>query len=562
MKLYAKLILSLAGALVAVMAVAQALQYTTVTRRIADFTHTNLHRFQAREEQAAQNIFQSIEQAVAGSLERGEMEKFTRILKQQRNVQGLLEFSLMDRKGTVTHSSDSRFLKLTLPAQIKETLLSNMRQHLRWAENSVEIHKPLVANNDCVRCHTGWKSGEVGGILRFRFSKATLTKAQQDAAEILKSMKSTTLKSSLMTLAAVVLVLTVVMHFLVYRFVSKPLQRITTRFEDIAEGDGDLTARIHLEGRDEIGTLVVSFNTFIGKLQAMVRNIQDNAKVLHNSSNNLSELSSEMSRKATHMSDQSNAAAANISRMNGNMSDAAATMESSSSNVGSVTSATAQMNTHIDDIVQRTAEAHQISREAVDQTHKASDTMEELGRAASEIGTVTETITEISEQINLLALNATIEAARAGDAGRGFAVVANEIKELARQTAESSNEIKEKNDGIQGSTQRSITEIQNVADIITNVNEIVSSISDSMEEQSAATHEITRNISQASEGIVNASTNVAQSSQMSATVVEEIASVNESVGDMADSNRHVNQSAGKLAELARQLKEMADRFTV
>jgi methyl-accepting chemotaxis protein len=562
MKLYTKLILSLAGVLVAVMTVAQALQYMTVTRRIADFTETNLHLFQAREEQSAKNIFQSIERAVAGSLERGEMEKFARILRQQRNVEGLLEFSLMDREGVVTHSSDSRFLKQTLPTPMKETFFRNMKTDLQWTEDAVAIYQPLVANNDCVRCHTTWKSGEVGGILRFRFSKAALTKAQQEASGILKSMKSATLKNALMALAAVVLVLTIVMHFLVSRFVSKPLQRITTRFQDIAEGDGDLTARINLEGQDEIGTLVVSFNTFIEKLQVIVRHIQDDAKVLHNSSRNLSDLSSEMSLKATHMSEQSNAAAANITQMNGNMTNAAATMESSSSNVGSVTTATEQMKTHIDDIVERTTKAHQISKDAVNQTHKASGMMEELGQAAREIGTVTETITEISEQINLLALNATIEAARAGDAGKGFAVVANEIKELARQTAESTSEIKEKNNGIQGSTQRSIKEIKNVADIITNVNEIVFSISDAMEEQSAVTYKITRNISQASEGIVDASANVVQSSHMSATVVEEITSVNEAAGDMANSNQSVNESAGKLAGLAKDLKEMVNRFTV
>jgi methyl-accepting chemotaxis protein len=560
MKLYTKLILSLACGFLAVMAIAQGLQYTAVTRRIADFAESNLQLFKAREELSAKNIFQSIEQAVAGSLERGEMEKFTRILEQQRSVDGLLEFSLLDREGIVTHSSDSRFLKHTLPVQVKTALLSEMKQDLQWTEDAVAIYKPLVSNNDCVRCHTTWRPGEVGGILHFRFSKAALTKARSDAADILASMKSTTLKNALITLVVVVLVLIAAIHFLVSRFVSKPLGRITTRFQDIAEGEGDLTARINLVGHDEIGTLAVSFNTFIEKLQVMVRHIQKDAQVLHNSSNSLTQLSSNMSEEAGHMSAQSSAAAATISHMNGNMTSAAATMESSSSNVGSVATATEHMNANIDAIVNSTTEAHQISKNAVNQTRNAKSMMEELGQAAREIGTVTETITDISEQTNLLALNATIEAARAGEAGKGFVVVANEIKELARQTAESTKEIKERNDGIQSSAQRTMKEIESVAAIIDSVNELVSSIAASIEEQSSVTHKITRNINKASEGIVNASDNVKQSSEMSATVVDEISSVHHAVENMANSNQRVKQSADESAALAKQLKDMVDRF--
>lgn len=93
-------------------------------------------------------------------------------------------------------------------------------------------------------------------------------------------------------------------------------------------------------------------------------------------------------------------------------------------------------------------------------------------------------ITEISEQTNLLALNATIEAARAGEAGKGFAVVANEIKELARQTADATSEIKEQIEGIQGSTSGTVSEIDEILKVINDVNEIVSNIATAVEEQS------------------------------------------------------------------------------
>ncbi len=125
---------------------------------------------------------------------------------------------------------------------------------------------------------------------------------------------------------------------------------------------------------------------------------------------------------------------------------------------------------------------------------------------------MTETIADISAQTNLLALNATIEAARAGEAGKGFAVVANEIKDLAKQTAQATGEIKERIDGIQHSTNVTVTGIKKISDIITEIDTIVSGIAVSLDEQSATMTELTSNIVQAGEGISEVSENVAQSS--------------------------------------------------
>jgi methyl-accepting chemotaxis protein len=108
------------------------------------------------------------------------------------------------------------------------------------------------------------------------------------------------------------------------------------------------------------------------------------------------------------------------------------------------------------DTIQFTEKARSITSEAVTQTESSSGQINALGQSARDIGKIVETITDISEQVNLLALNATIEAARAGEAGKGFAVVANEIKELARQTAGATNEIRQRVEGIQSSTQGAV----------------------------------------------------------------------------------------------------------
>jgi len=191
-------------------------------------------------------------------------------------------------------------------------------------------------------------------------------------------------------------------------------------------------------------------------------------------------------------------------------------------NMDMVATSAEEMTTTINEIARNSESARTITHEAVSKARGASVKVDDLGRAAQEISKVTETITKISEQTNLLALNATIEAARAGESGKGFAVVANEIKDLARQTAGASLEIKEKVHGIQHSTSVTVLEIEQILNIISDIDEIVSSIANAVEEQSATTREIADNVAQASVGIQEVSKNVNQSSDVSTDISKEI----------------------------------------
>jgi methyl-accepting chemotaxis protein len=131
-----------------------------------------------------------------------------------------------------------------------------------------------------------------------------------------------------------------------------------------------------------------------------------------------------------------------------------------------------------------------------------------LSKAASRIGDVVDLINTIAGQTNLLALNATIEAARAGDAGRGFAVVASEVKALAEQTAKATGEIGQQIAGIQSATQDSVSAIRGISDTIAKLSEISSTIAAAVEEQGAATQEISRNVQNAAQGTQQVSSNI------------------------------------------------------
>ena len=141
-----------------------------------------------------------------------------------------------------------------------------------------------------------------------------------------------------------------------------------------------------------------------------------------------------------------------------------------------------------------------MARNAVDVAETTDQTVRQLGDSSIEIGNVIKVITSIAEQTNLLALNATIEAASAGEAGKGFAVVANEVKELAKATARATEEISKKIEAVQGETEGAVTAIRRITQLITQIDDVSKTIASAVEEQTATTNEIGRNITEAARG--------------------------------------------------------------
>jgi methyl-accepting chemotaxis protein len=342
----------------------------------------------------------------------------------------------------------------------------------------------------------------------------------------------------------------------------RPILQVVARLKDIAQGEGDLTSRLVVKSRDEIGELAQWFNAFIAKLQEMMGGIAGNARRIENSSSDFSSLSEQMSGGAAQISTNINGIAAATEEMSASISSVAGAMEQTASNVNIMAASVEEMNSTIQEIAKNSETARRITNDAVGKVRRSSERVGDLGTAAQDITKVTETITTISEQTNLLALNATIEAARAGEAGKGFAVVANEIKELAKQTAGATLDIKKRIEGIQGVSRETVTDIGAILKTIQDVDEVVGTIAASVEEQSITAKEIAQNIGQAAGGIQEVHTNLTNSSTTAQEISQDISAITKATDTMAGQTGQVKACAGGMRGLADELKAMVGRFKI
>ncbi|MCP4346289.1 MAG: PAS domain-containing protein [Desulfobacterales bacterium] len=273
MKLHAKLVLSLLTVVIIVVLFAQTWLYSKISDLVEDQSGENIRLIESREAEFAHNIHRLVENAVAGSLERGEMEKFDKLLRAQRNIKGLLEFSLYDRNGIVTNSSNDSSLNKQLSSDIKKSLKNNSKMQTITTDETIEIYETQIANTDCIRCHTTWKVGEIGGTTYFSFSANAIKTASEQTHETLEDMKKTIFMNSLLTVAIIVPLLIAAMYILVKLLVVKPVDMVIDFARKVSKGH--LSETLNISRKDEIGLLVSAINKMVMELGNVLKEMDE-----------------------------------------------------------------------------------------------------------------------------------------------------------------------------------------------------------------------------------------------------------------------------------------------
>ncbi|MEH0020670.1 MAG: methyl-accepting chemotaxis protein [Desulfobacter sp.] len=342
--------------------------------------------------------------------------------------------------------------------------------------------------------------------------------------------------------------------------IVRPINQVVSGLKDIAEGEGDLTKRLDIRTKDEIGELAQWFNRFMEDLQNIIRHSTQTTHSVDRSATELLTIAGRLNQVAEGTSGLAANTTGTSEQMSENIVAVASVMEQSSTNISMVASASEEMSATINEITENSERARAISETAVQEAVETSEQMDILSRSAVEISEVTEAIHDISEQTNLLALNATIEAARAGEAGKGFAVVANEIKALAHQTAHATQNIKDKIENIQATTNTSVSRIGSITSVVEDIHQIINTIATAVEEQAATTSEIAGNISQVDSGVQDANQNVNETSASSQDIARDIGQLNNAANEVAEDSRQVNTQSENLKQMAGELQTLLDRF--
>jgi len=379
---------------------------------------------------------------------------------------------------------------------------------------------------------------------------------------------------NVISLLVALLVITLLIYFMLQRMMVKPVKQLIEGAENLASKAGDLTQKINISSKDEIGSLAEAFNKIITFMHSMVSRVRSTADNVSLSAEELSSSAQEINASTQEISNAIQQISRGIATQAKRVEDTHKIIDDMSNSLKQVASNAQGSAAGVGQITKKAEAGRVVIEEAIEKINRltttvnnATSVIQSLGEKSQQIGEITETITVIADQTNLLALNAAIEAARAGEAGRGFAVVAEEVRKLAEESTEAVRKIGNLIKTIQSETSRAVMSIETsskevmegkefiikVANILTEINKAVQQALLVSSEISVATQQ--QLIS--AEEVVRAIDEIASVSRDSTITAEDVSS---NTQEQTASMQEMATSALELARMAVELKELVGKF--
>jgi methyl-accepting chemotaxis protein len=404
----------------------------------------------------------------------------------------------------------------------------------REAEESTMSHAVDASPNGIVKAGAEFSEKATTNLAEIKKTLAEIIDSQEKLLQGDKNDITSMVDSLLWILAimtAVALIIGIVLAVIISRQISSATNSVLHQAEAIA--DGDLTGDpVKVSSRDELGELATSINAMQANLRKVIQSISENSQNVANASEEFSSVSQQITANSEETSAQANAVSSATDQVNRNLQ--------------TVATATEEMSASISEIAKNATEAARVAGSAMETATETNAIVSKLGESSAEIGQVIKVITSIAQKTDLLALNATVEAARAGEVGAGFAVVANEVKELAKQTANATEDISRKIETIQTDAKAAVQAIGAISGIISQVNQISGTIAAAVEEQSATASEMSRNLTDAAKG--------------SGEVAQNINGVAQAAQNTSQGATDSLKAAQQLAKMSTQLRGLVEQF--
>jgi methyl-accepting chemotaxis protein len=375
------------------------------------------------------------------------------------------------------------------------------------------------------------------------------------------SQSSTAFGWRILWITILVIAIVVISILLIAKFtIIAPIHRLVDIVEDIAEGDGDLTARVKITSQDEISELAGGMNAFIQKLQFLVKRVVQNIELL---SQNLTELHSssefihQSTKQVTMESQIANEATQESAKQIATVSKIVNETENQMNDIEISLKEIASTNTEIAD---QSIKAEEITKNAVIVGNKAIDQVNLLNESARKITGISDIIIDISEKTDFLALNAVIESARVGEAGKGFAVVAAEVKNLAKQSNEAITDIRK----ILSATEKNILNtnkaIQGFSEVTNSLNEFILSVVDGIDVQNKSTAAISIQFNDFFSKMQEINRNMAKGSKATDEVSSKVKSVSLKNDEITKVGTELFQKTNELIEIKNNILQSISVF--